>query len=265
MTILLTILLSTITLASVEDAFEKTYPRDNAFCQMGAEKIEIMVRGNQSHIEPGDKLWGEHVFSRIGTGPVEKLPVNAESGLYRLFRGEPSSCAKVVGTTQNGKFAVLFQKNNRPHKNQVHVQYFDLLNFKPLGAVNTTLLGDKARVKGDSFLIRTHLLNSRDTDMGKVTINRKDYLYQHHRFPIWVLHFNEGTSADVTATFEDFEYKSYFKSIDEFKAKSGWLESDKSFTNTTLYVAINHQEKLKCILFLKNKMTFTGEESWICQ
>lgn len=252
-------------MATDKDAFEKSYPRDNSFCQIGSKKFEIMVRGIPSHIEPADKMWGEHVFTRIDEGPVTKTPVTSESGLYRFFQGNPSSCTKVVGTLIDGKFAVLFQKNNRPHKNQVVIQYFDAKNFRPLETLHTPFLADKAMVKNNTFLIRTHLPNRQEIEMGKVMLKEMKYLFQDHRFPVWVTISKDGFITNVEATYENFNYKSFFKTLDEFKLFSGWEESEKSFANKTLYVAINHEAKSKCILMVYEKKAFTGEESWICQ
>lgn len=265
MTSFLALIFSIAVLATDQDLFEKTYPRDNSFCQIGSTKLEIMVRGVQSHIEPDDKLWGEYVFTRIGEGKVTKIPVTSESGLYRLFQGNPSSCTKVVGTMIDGKFAVLFQKNNRPHKNQVVIQYFDAKNYSALETLHTPFLADKAMVKSNAFLVRTHLPNRQDIEMGKVSIKEKKFLFQDHRFPIWMTITKEGFSTDPQATFDDFNYKSFFKTIDEFKTFAGWQENEKSFLNTKLYVAINHEAKSKCILMIQNKQTFTGEENWLCQ
>ncbi|MES2526759.1 MAG: hypothetical protein V4598_06715 [Bdellovibrionota bacterium] len=265
MTSLLALLFSMTVMATDQDIFEKSYPRDNSFCQMGSAKVEIMVRGAQLHIEPEDKMWGEFVFSRISNGPVTKLPVTSESGLYRLFQGNPSSCTKVVGSLLDGKFAVLFQKNNRPHKNQVVIQYFDPKTSNALETIHTPYLADKAMVKSNGFLIRTHLPNRSDIEMGKVLIKEKKYLFQDHRFPVWVSISKEGFSVDPATTFEDFTYKAFFKTIDEFKTLAGWNEAEKSFNNRTLYVAINHEAKSKCILLVKEKQKFTGEEAWICQ
>lgn len=265
MTTLFALIFSLAALATDKDTFEKTYSRDNTFCQVGQKKIEIMVRGNLSHIETADLLWGEHVFFRIGNGAATKVPVTSESGLYRFFQGNPSSCTKVVGTMLDGKFAVLFQKDNRPHKNQLVIQYFDPKDFRPLETLHTPFLADKAMVKNNAFLLRTHSQNRSDIEMGKVTIKEKKYLFQDHRFPVWVTFDKSGFSSDVVATFEDFTYKSFFKSIDEFKLHSGWQENEKSFTNTKLYVAINHEVKSKCILLLKEKRALTGDENWLCQ
>ncbi len=265
MTTLFALIFSLAAFATDKDTFEKTYSRDNTFCQIGQKKIEIMVKGNQSHTEKEDLLWGEHVFSRIGDAPAKKVPVTSESGLYRLFHGSPSLCTKVVGTMLDGKFAILFQKDNRPHKNQLVIQYFDPKDFSALETLHTPFLADKAMVKNNAFLVRTHSKNRADIEMGKITIKEKKYLFQDHRFPVWVTIDKSGFSSDVLATYEDFTYKSFFRTIEEFKLNTGWLENEKSFTNTKLYVAINHEQKSKCVLLLKDKKALTGDENWICQ
>ncbi len=255
----------TVAFAADQDTFEKTYPRDNCFCQIGTKRIELMVKGDNSHTEPKERMWGEHVFAREDDGAPTILPVTSESGLYRLFQGTPSSCTKAVGSMIDGKFAVLFQKHNSPHKHRLVIQYFDPKTQKPLETLHTPLLADKAMVKNDTIIFRTHPPERQDIQMGKVTIQTKKYLFQDHRFPVWMSLSKSGIVVEPELTYEEFLYKSYFKTSEEFRQVAGWNDANKSFNNTTLYVAINHETKSKCIFMTSGKKTLTGEESWICQ
>lgn len=250
--------------ASDKDAYEKSYPRDNTFCQIGKVRLEIMIRGDNKLTEPMERMWGEHVFM----GPeshVTKLPVTERSGLYRLFPGSPSSCTKAIGTKIGKKFVLFFQKLNSPHKNQLVLQYFDLVTQRPLEVMHTPYLSDTASVGKERIVFRTHPPVRQDIQMGKVRIHEKTYLYQDHRFPIWVGLDEKGFSADPRATFESFSYKGFFKDLADFKSHSGWNEAEKSFANDDLYVAIDHATKSKCIVMLKEKTSPKGDESWICQ
>lgn len=262
---ILALLFSLVSFATDQDTFEKTYPRDNSFCQIGDKRIEIMVRGFQSHTEPKERMWGEHVFTRMGEGRPKKIPVTNESGLYRLFQGNPSSCTKTVGTILNGKFAVFFQKLNSPHKHQLVVQYIDAKNLNALETIHTPYLSDKAMVTKDGVIFRTHPLARQDIEMGKVTINGSKYLYQDHVFPVWMKLDKDGFASDLAVTYENFTYKSFFKTQDDFKTHSGWQDLAGLFSKTTLYVAINHESKSKCILLLNSKKALTGDEGWVCQ
>jgi hypothetical protein len=265
MTFFLALLMTLATFASDLDTFEKTYPRDNTFCQYNGNKIELMIRSYQFRIETAEKSWGEFVFSRVEDKKPVKLPVTNESGLYRFFQGNPSSCTKAVGTVIKGELAVLFQKLNHPHKHQLVIQYFDAKNLKPLGTLHTPYLADRALVDHNSILVRTYPPARQDIQMGKVDINGNRYLYQDHRFLIWVRLDNKGFNADPAVTYENFSYKNFFKDLNHFKTVTGWQDSAKTFTNTTLYVAINHATKSKCIVLLNAKKQLVGDESWICQ
>lgn len=265
MTTILALIFSLAAFASDKDIFEKTYPRDNSFCQIGDKRIEIMVRGFQSHTEPKERMWGEHVFTRIGAGKPKKLSVTTESGLYRLFQGNPSSCTKTVGTLLNGKFAVFFQKLNSPHKHQLVIKYIDPKTLGALETLHTPYLSDKAVVVKNGVIFRTHPLSRQDIEMGKVVINGTKYLYQDHVFPVWVKLDKNGFTTEPAATFEHFTYKKFFKSEEDFRTQSGWQESDKAFSKTKLYVAINHATKSKCLLLVNSKKDLTGDEGWTCQ
>lgn len=265
MTTLFALIFSLAALASDQDIFEKTYPRDNSFCQIGSKRIEIMVKGFQSHTEPKERMWGENVFARIAGEKPVKWPVTKESGLYRLFQGNPSSCTKTVGTLVGEKFVIFFQKLNSPHKNQLIIQYVDPKTQTPLETVHTPYLSDKASVVKDGVVFRTHPQFRQEIEMGRVTIRGKKFLYQDHVFPIWVKLDQNGFTNDVAETFSDFSYKSFFKSEEDFLLSAGWQEGEKKFTNTKLYVAINHETKSKCIFLTDSKKQLSGEEGWICQ
>lgn len=262
---ILILLSSMAAFSSVKDTFDKTYPRDNSFCQIGSSRIEIMIRGFQSHTEPRDRMWGERVFARNAQGKLTRLPVTDESGLYRFFQGNPSSCTKVVGSMVGERFAILFQKHNSPHKNKVVIQYVDPSTLKSLETVVTPYLSDKAVVSPKGILLRTHSPFRQEMEMGKVMIGGKKYLYQDHLLPLWVKFNKDGFSSEPDVTFENFTYKSFFKNSDDFKTQTGWLENERTFSRTKLYVAINHASKSKCILLLDTKKKLTGEENWICQ
>lgn len=262
---ILVLIISLASFGNDQDTFEKTYPRDNTFCQIGNKRLEIMVRGFQSHTEPKERMWGENVFARSPKGKLSRIPVTMESGLYRLFPGNPSACTKVVGTMVGNRFAILFQKHNSPHKHRVVVQYIDPATLKPLDTVYTPYLSDKAQIKNSRVILRTHSPARQEMEMGKVSIGGTTYLYQDHLLPLWISLNKDGFSPEPTETFENFTYKSFFKNSDDFKIQSGWDEKEKTFKKTKLYVAINHATKSKCILLIDSKKVLNGEENWICQ
>lgn len=262
---MLALLFSLAAAASDQDSFEKTYPRDNTFCMIGGKRVEIMIRGDQSHTEPKERMWGEHVFARVGTGPVYRLPVTERSGLYRLFQGNPSSCTKAIATMNDGKFMIFFQKMNSPHKHQLVIQHLDPVTLKPATTVHTPYMADMARPAKSGYVVRTHSPAREEIEMGKVVIGGKRFMYQDHEFPVWVALDKQGFTTDHQATFENFSYRSFFRTNEDFKLHAGWLEKEKSFTKTKLYVAINHESKSKCILLVGSKTNLTGEENWLCQ
>lgn len=265
MIIFISLMLSLVSFATDQDTFEKTYPRDNSFCLISGKRLEIMVRGFQAQTDPKERTWGEQVFTRTGQDRPKKIPVTSESGLYHFFPGNPSSCTKTIGTMIDGKFVVLFQRLNSPHKHHLIIQYIDPETLKALETVHTPYLSDKAVVTKGGIVFRTHPPARQDLEMGKVTITGKKYLYQDHVFETWVLFTKDGFGPDSAATFENFTYKSFFKTEEDFKVQSGWQETSKVFSKTKLYVATNHESKSKCILLLDSKKVLTGDEGWVCQ
>lgn len=262
---ILLLLLSTSVMAADKDLLEKTYRRDNSFCNVGGKRLEILVRGDTSHTEPKERMWGEHVLARETSGRIFKLPVNQRSGLYRLFSGNPSSCTKSIGTPQGERFLVLFQKLNSPHKHQLVIQYLNAKTLAPEETLYTDYRSDEAQVSHGSLYFRSFPPARQDIEMGKVVIQGKTYLYQDHVFPIW-MGFSQGSFfIEPQKTFEDFSYKSFFPGFEEFKRASLWDEEKKDFGNRRLYVAVNHASKTRCVLLLPQKKQLTGDDPWVCR
>lgn len=259
------LILSLAALADDRDLMDKTFARDNTFCQVGSKRVEITIRGDHSHTDPQERAWGEHVFMKPDDQKSVLLPVNKFSGLYRLFPGNPSSCTKAMGTMIGEKFGILIQKHNRPHKPQLIIQYIHPKTLEILDTVETTYLADSAISMSNGVALRTHLPSRQDIEMGNVMIGGKKYLYQDHDFPIWVMLTKDGFKVDPKLTFEKFSYRQFYKDLSEFGASSGWQDSSNSFSMTKLYVAINHATKSRCIFMTNEKKKLTGEEAWICQ
>jgi formylmethanofuran dehydrogenase subunit C len=66
-------------------------------------------------------------------------------------------------------------------------------------------------------------------------------------------------------TYEDFPWKKFFKSMEDFNLLTQWDKNKKKYLKDMFYVAVNHKIKKQCLIFLEKKQTLTGDEPWRCQ
>lgn len=266
--ILLSILIASFSaFASSEslNTFEKTYPRDNSFCYYKGKRVELIIRGHSKFTEPTERGLGEYFFYR-GNNKAELLSLNElRSDSYKFFLGTGTLCTKSHGHLIDANtMAVLFLKENRPFKEKLAIQFFDINTLTPKHYLETEYVTDKAVKKADGFAIRTWN-ESIDKDMGKVKIENEDYIYQEREFPKWVGYSTRGFEALPQDTYSKFPWKRFFSNEADFLNATGWSASEKKFNKSHLLVAVNHKVQKRCIYLTDVKQKLTGEEGWRCQ
>lgn len=248
------------------DAFEKTYPRDNTFCNIKGQRIEIMLRGAHKFTEPREAGYGELLFyKRSGIKP-KLLDLSRTGGeTYHFFLGTSPLCSKSHGyIIDQNKAAILLLKDNKPFHDHLVIQFFDQATFAPKEHIDTNYPADKVFKSADGFVFRS-IEEKLDREMGKVAIEGQSYIYQEKNFPLWINYSNRGFEVDTQVTFEKFPYKELFKSKEEFLEATGWNPEKKSFTKNIILEAVNHSLRKKCALFLDAKLKPVGSEAWKCQ
>lgn len=246
--------------------FEKTYPRDNTFCQINGKTVEFMIRGESKFSEPKEKGYGEHAFYRQSGKKIAKvLKIGHEkSGSYKFFTGIGSSCSKSLAfKVDDRNYAVLFLKDNRPYPGRMVIQFFDQSTLTPGEILFSNYLSTKAEKYKDGFSFNS-LSERLDIEIGKVTLDDKIFNYQDREFPIWMTYVQGIFSQEPELTYKKFQYKKAFKDQNDFLQSAGWDEKEKKFKNTLLYFAVNHQLRKSCVAFLSEKKPITGGEAWKC-
>ena len=250
---------------NVRSVRETTFTRDNTYCQIGKQKIKIQIRSETFLTEQKDKSYGEFIFSYPNNRP-KLLPINKDKlSNYRLFRGENSLCSKSYGyALENDKIAVLFLKENRPFKDKLSFQVINTNTLNGEEFVDTEYMSDKTQIAPNGFLFRTH--GPRNAlEMGTIKIKDVVHTFQDRDFPFWVKYSLAGFEISGPESFQDFQWKSYFKDEKDFFEISGWNETEKKFKNAILYVAVNHNLKKECILLSATKIKVSGDEAgWRC-
>lgn len=251
-----------------EDLFEKTWPRDNSFCALHKKRVEILIRGQNKFVETKEYGYGEYAFFRVGpeeTDKAYKMPLNHfESGLYKFFKGTNSSCSKSLGyPLKDGKFAILFLKQNRPYGHKLVIQIFDFKKMRPLDVIETNLVTRKVYSTSQGFIFKT-VTERTDMDMGKVKIEGSEYIYQDRSFPLWMNFDSSGMSLDPSITYKKLPWRKYFKDEADFIKSASWDAKEKVFKNSIAYIAVNHTLKRKCVYFSSAKIKPAGTEDWRC-
>ena len=253
---------------NVRNLKEQTYTRDNTYCNLGSgkEKIEIQIRSIASKTEPDEKKYGEHILYYPTIKP-KLLPLNSDNlNNYRLFEGKSQICSKSLAfMVDKDIVAILFLKENRPDRDKLTIQLFNTKNFAPDKVIETDFMTDEAEAFREGFIFNNFSLRD-GLEMGKIQIQEKDLIFQDRDFPTWVRYDKTGFETLAEVTFDKFEFKSFFKDQKDFFISAGWDDKMKKFNKSVLYVAINKDHSLKCILLTETKSKLSGNEAdWHCQ
>jgi hypothetical protein len=243
---------------------EKTFSRDNTFCTHKDQRIEFQIRGSNKFTEPKDQGVGEHIFT-IKKGKYSLLPVNGE-GLdsYRLFHGTKSLCSKSLGFLMDNEIlALLLLKENRPFPEKLVIQLYDLSSHRPLEVIETEYMTNEAHAITGGFVFKW-LSDKSELDMGSVTIEGDVFNYQNRRLNPWVNYINKNFTINPEESYRRFPWRGLFSS-EEFFAAAGWDKSEKKFNKLKYYIAVNHQKKKQCVVFVSENERLKGLENWKCR
>lgn len=248
------------------NAFEKSYPRDNTFCSLNKKRIEFIIRGGNKFTEPKERGFGEFLFYKNAGKKPKLLQLNLNgSDTFSFFKGPSSICSKSHGYKLNDStFALLLKRENRPFSGLLTIQLFDTTTLAPKELIETQYAVEKALPTADGFVFKT-IPENHNREFGKVVIEGQDFIYREDEFPLWINYSLKGFELSSEVTFTKFPWKKSFRDQEDFQQLSGWNPTDKKFTKTIVYVAINHKLKKKCLLLIESKQKLAGNESWRCQ
>lgn len=245
---------------------EKSYSRDNTFCRFKDKTIEIEIRGEGRYTEKQDTLYGQYVF-QVEDNKFSLLPINKQGlGRYKFYRGDNKMCSKSIGIQLDpSTAAILFLKENRPFKEKLVIQLYDTKSATPKDAIETDYLTDKIELTQNGFHFRT-VMERVDRQIGKINIGDHQYIYQDQEMTPWMSYTAKGFETLGTKTYENSEFKLFFRDETDFLMFSGWNSQEKKFSNLYVYTAVNHELKKECILFTNApQKNLTGSEFWRCK
>ncbi len=251
-----------------QNLFEKTFGRDNSYCDFGKNRLELLIRGASKYTDLNEKGYGEYAFYRTGDDEdqrIESLAISTQQFQFRFFPGKKSACSKSLAfPLQNDLYAILFQRENRPFKGLLVIQ---LVHGKTL-AVGNVLVTNYATNKvepfpgGFSFVVLTP---KEELDMGKAKIQDGEFIYQDRVMPYWMAYTKNGFTHLPGKTFERLPWKQYFQNEADFLKTTGWDAKEGKYLNKVIYIAVNYAIKKECLLIQAEKSKLTGSENWRCR
>lgn len=251
-----------------KDLWERSFPKDNIFCRLGNERVEFSVRGYNKNTEPRDRGYGELLFMEYGKTKKSLDVGQGNSGLYRFFRGSPTSkiCSKYPSYEIDTKtLALLLLKANRPFKDKLIIQLINPKDLSSIQTIHTNFLADRSLPAPKGFYFRNNT-DRMEIDMGTLTWDEKKFTYQDRDFQEWFHFDGKDFSLSEKVTYAESPYKTYFTSEEDFLKTFAWNSQEKKFLNKIIYVAVNHSAGKECILILDSKAKLTGtEEGWRCR
>lgn len=241
---------------------ENTFPRDNTYCSQGKNRVEYLVRGSSKYTQERES-YGEYLFFQ-NSKKEEKFIIPSAPGHFRLLKGKSTLCTKGHGhKIGRDKFALLFQKDNRPFKDLLLIQFLDEKTLAPLDNLQTTFPVDKAEGVSRGFSFRTYDIHPL-RDLMQISYEGENYLYQEKDFFYWMNYTDKGFETNPKKTFKDFIYKDYFKNRKEFLKAAGWDKKEKVFRKKFLFHGVSHKLKKDCVLFTESQEKLPNED-WVCQ
>lgn len=247
------------------NAYDSSYPRDNTFCSIKNNKIEILIRSRTRQAEIKDRKYGELLFYRMSGKRPSLLPPSEHAETFRLFPGKKTLCSSSQGyLIDDSTFALLLLKENSPYKDKLVIQLFDSNTLMPKSVIETHYTADKVIKTPTGFAVRS-FEETHELELGKVTIAGDQYIFHEKEFPEWINYSHSGFETSPGITFDKFPVKKTFKDLNEFQFVAGWDPNQKKFTRKTVYEAVNHSIKKRCYLFIEHNQKLTGHESWRCQ
>jgi hypothetical protein len=244
---------------------EETFSRDNTFCGLANKRFEVEIRSGSKFSERGEKAYGEYFLYYNQKDEPLLLPLNKDKmNSYRFFEGKSPGCSKTYGFIFDKTIlAMLFLKENRPHKDKLTIQLFDLKNYQPKDVIETDYITNELEITEKGFYFPS-LFERHDIEMGKVTVEATLFTYQDRDFPTWFLYDTKSFIPHPQKTYERFPWKALFKDLSDFLEAAAWDKKEKVFKNRYLFVAINYPAKKECILLSAEKIKPNGSEKWRC-
>jgi hypothetical protein len=270
------LLLIALLLPSPALAKPMRYPFSRASCKAGPKNFEVKLESIFKSGDPDDDSEGAQFISIGGRDAEKRDGKNLTEGSYTFVKPLTGSlCDKTAAFALSGKLvAVLYQADNRPFQEVLHVAFFDIAKKKVTQVEgNLGPLGDVIAAK-EGFAFSNVIARS-DADFvkhkspwGKELSGSDQDLGAYRRVSL------DGDkikiSFDPSLSYSVSEWKDFYSSEKEFLADAGWDPATGKFANEVVYAVayFNRKEGVeeqKCIAMTTARGAAIAEEKWRCR
>lgn len=237
-------------LDELKDLYDSTFSRDNSFCQYNKFNFELQIRSIDRYSESNDRDYGEYPFL-TQQGISYKINFNTQDiGRYRFIYAKEKECTKTLSVPFDAEeINLLFAKDSRPYPDQLII-----LRYNPAQKTVTLLEHTQIPII-DYYRINDTVIFSSytpKTDMNRIQFEGMPFSHISSALPVWRSFDGKVIKIETGITFQEFEWKHYFKDLDEFKAEFAWSEKDKLFHKNQYELIINSQLRKRCIKIADN-------------
>jgi hypothetical protein len=270
------LLLFTLLLPSLAQAKPARYPFSRALCKQGTKRFEVKLESIYKSGDPDDDSEGAQFISIGGREAEMRQGKNLTDGSYTFVKPLTGSlCDKTAAfALSETLLAVLYQADNRPFQEVLHVAFFDLgkkkvtqveNNLGPLGEVIATKEGfafSNVIARSDADFVK------HKSPWGKELSGSDQDLGAYRRVSL------EGDKVkiafDPALSYKESDWKDFYATENEFLEDAGWDAASGKFTNNVVYVTayFNRKEgpeEQKCIAMTKARGVAIADDKWRCR
>ena len=234
------------TSSQLRDIFDTTFSRDNSFCRFNHHNFELQIRSIDMYSQPNDRDYGEYPFI-IQQGVRYKLDFNQDIGRYRLIYAKEKECTKSLALPLNKEeITLFFAQDNRPFPDLLVLMNYNPQTLKSRITYTQEPIGKYYRLK-DKLLFSSYFPR---TTMSSIEFNGAHYTLLTSALPLWKSYSQERITIDAQTTFSQFEWKDFFKDLQEFKSSFAWNEVNQAFMKESFELIFNYQLKKRCLRVL---------------
>lgn len=234
-----------IQLNELKDLYDSTFSRDNSFCHYNKHNFELQIRSLDRYSDSNDRDYGEYPFLNQ-QGTSYKINFNAQDiGRYRFIYAKEKECTKTLSIPYNAEeINLLWAQDSRPYPDQlVIMRYNPSLRAVTLLDHTKVPILDYYRVN-DTVIFSSYIPK---TEMSTLDYDGLHYSYISSALPVWRIFDGNIVQVDTKITFNEFEWKKYFKNLDEFKKEYQWDEKEKTFQKNNFELIINSLARKRCL------------------
>lgn len=269
------LLLASLLLPCLALAKPGRYPFSRARCKLGSKKFEVKLESAFKPGDPDDDSEGAQFISVGGRDAEKRSGTYIAEGSYTFVKApEGSLCDKTAAFAVSDTLAaVLYQADNRPFQEILHVAFYDPKTHKviqveknlgPLGEVMATKNGfafSNVVPRSDADFVKHKSpwgkeLTGTDQDLGalrRVTLEKG----------------KPSIAFDPSLSYSESPWKDFYPTEKEFLDDAGWDAATGKFQNTVVY-SVNYfnrkeaPEEQKCIGMTKARGSPIADDKWRC-